>query len=85
MKPITLRNLPPAVAAAVREKARKERISLNRAVAVLLEKATSTATPPRRGGHEDLDRFAGTWSRGDAEEFDAYLEEQRRVDKDDWK
>ena len=40
MNAITVRNLPPAVAKAVKEKARKEKLSLNKAIVRLLEEAT---------------------------------------------
>jgi hypothetical protein len=86
MKAITVRNLPPAVAKAVREKAKKERMSLNRAVVSLLEQATGqTSKPTRRVLHHDLDRFAGSWTREEAAEFDAYLKEQRPIDDEVWK
>ena len=49
MNAITVRNLPPAVAKAVKEKARKEKLSLNKAIIRLLEDAT---------GAEKLLKFA---------------------------
>jgi len=76
---ITVRNLPPAVAKAVREKARKERLSLNKAVARLLEEATG-AEPRRKVVRHDLDRFFGTWSKKEADAFDEALREQRQID-----
>jgi hypothetical protein len=76
---ITVRNLPPAVAKAVREKARKERLSLNKAVARLLEEATG-AEPVKKVVRHDLDRFFGTWSKKEADAFDEALREQRQID-----
>jgi hypothetical protein len=81
---ITVRNLPPAVAKAVREKARKEKLSLNKAIVKLLEEATGTA-PKRRAVHHDLDRFFGTWTREQADAFDEALREQRQIDPEMWK
>lgn len=83
MNAITVRNLPPAVARAVREKARREKLSLNKAIVKLLEEATGTASP-KRTEHHDLDRFFGTWSREEAEAFDRALDEQRRIDAEMW-
>lgn len=79
MNAITVRNLPPAVAKAVREKARKERLSLNKAVARLLEEATGAA-PVKKVVRHDLDRFFGTWSKKEADAFDEALKEQRQID-----
>jgi hypothetical protein len=56
---ITVRNVPPAVARAIREKARRERLSLNRAIVRLLEQATGT-TRSRAVLQHDLDYLAGT-------------------------
>jgi hypothetical protein len=74
---VTVRNLPPAVAKAVRDKARKENLSLNRAVIRLLEEATGE----KRGTteiHHDLDHLAGTWSEEEYQQFMAALSEQRQ-------
>jgi hypothetical protein len=84
MKAITIRNLPPEVERAVREKARKDGVSVNRAVGVLLEEATGR-TPKRRARHHDFDKYAGRWRKAEADAFDSSLREQRGVDSDDWK
>lgn len=85
MNPITVRNLPPAVAKAVKEKARNEKLSLNKAVVRLLEEATGTGTMTRRVVHHDLDRFFGTWTREEADAFDEALAEQRQIDPEMWR
>jgi predicted HicB family RNase H-like nuclease len=51
MGAITVRNLPPAVAKAVKEKARREGLSLNKAVVRLLEEATGQKRDPRSASH----------------------------------
>jgi hypothetical protein len=85
MDAITLRNLPPAVAKAVREKARTERLSLNKAVARLLEEATGTSMGTKKVVHHDLDRFFGTWTKREADRFDESLREQRQIEPEMWK
>jgi len=75
---ITIRNLPPAVARAVKEKARKEKLSLSKAVVHLLEEATGTGKGSRRVVHPDLDHLAGTWSEAEYQEFMSALREQRQ-------
>jgi hypothetical protein len=87
MKAITVRNLPSEVAKAIERKARAERASLNRVVTTLLIEATGLQKEVRgkKKLKHDLDRFAGKWSRQDAEAFDAALKGQRSVDARDWK
>jgi len=83
---ITLRNLPRQVEKAIREKAKEEGLSLNRTVANLLAEATGQGTTKRkRTRYRDLDKFAGLWSKKEADEFDAYLKKMRQVDPEDWK
>ena len=85
MSAITLRNLPPKVAKAIREKARKERLSMNKTVIKLLEEATGATREAKRVVHHDLDRFFGTWTKEEADAFDEALREQRQVEPEMWK
>jgi len=82
MGAITVRNLPPEVARRIRQKAKKERISMNRAVVSLLEKAVgvSSAKEKQEEVYHDLDRFFGVWSREEYEEFMEALREQRQIE-----
>jgi hypothetical protein len=84
-KAITVRNLPREVERAVQEKARNEGLSLNRAVAALLEEATGRRATGRAPGHHDFDKYAGRWGKAKADAFDASLREQRKVDPADWR
>lgn len=86
MSAITVRNLPPAVAKAVRAKAKKERLSLNKAVVRLLEEATGENTDgSKRPLHHDLDGFFGGWTKEEAAAFDRALQEQRQIEPEMWK
>jgi hypothetical protein len=89
MKPITLRNVPPPVERAIKDKAKRERVSLNKAVVGLLEEATGSASRKTASSKKvlryDLDKFSGSWTKEEADEFDATLKEQRQVDPKDWK
>ena len=85
MKAITVRKLPPAVARAVKEKVRKERLSLNKAIVRLLEEATGAEKAAKKEVHHDLDGFFGTWTRKEADAFDEALREQRQIDPEMWK
>jgi hypothetical protein len=85
MNAITVRNLPPAVARAIKEKARKEKLSLNEAIVKLLEEATGADVGKKKVLHHDLDHLAGTWSAAEYKEFMAALREQRQIDPEMWK
>jgi DNA-binding ferritin-like protein (Dps family) len=85
MSAITLRNLPPKVARAIREKARRERLSMNKTVIKLLEEATGATRDVKRVVHHDLDRFFGTWTKEEADAFDEALGEQRQIEPEMWK
>ena len=88
MNAITVRNLPPAVAKAVKDKARKEKLSLNKAVIRLLEEATGQGKEKLANPvvHHDLDHLFGVWTREEADEFDAFLKEHRSIiDPEMWK
>ncbi len=81
---ITVRNLPPAVAKAVRDRARRENLSLNRAVIRLLEEAT-VEKRSTEAAHHDLDHLAGRWSEEEYQQFMAVLAEHRQVDPGMWR
>ncbi len=85
-KAITLRNLPEPVARAVRERAAKYHVSLNKAVIGLLEEAAvggAGKKPPRV--RRDLDELFGTWSEEDAHAIDEALAWTRRIDPEMWR
>lgn len=84
-KPITLRNLPPALDGAIRERARRRRTSANKAVIGLLEERLGGGTRRETVEARDLDALAGTWTSGAAEEFDVALARQRVIDRKAWK
>lgn len=85
MNAITVRNLPPAVAKAVRDKARKEKLSLNKAIVRLLEEATGVEKGKKKVIHHELDHLAGTWSEEEYQQFMGSLREQRQIDPEMWK
>ena len=85
MNAITVRNLPPEVAKAVQEKARKEKLSLNKAVVRLLEEATGVEKGKKKVVYHDLDRFFGTWTKEEADAFDEAMREHRQIDPEMWK
>ncbi len=86
MKAVTVRSIPPEVARAIRQKAKKKGISINKAVISLLEERTGTQGKRQPAPiYHDLDSLAGSWSRVEATTFSKSLSEQRRIDPDLWK
>jgi plasmid stability protein len=85
MKPLTLRNLPEAVGAAILRRAALEGTSLNRTVALVLEEALAPYAHSGTREYHDLDDLMGTWSRAEAEAFDRVLGDQREVEPDLWR
>ena len=85
LKPITLRNLPAPLARAVRERAAKYRVSLNKAVIQLLEESFGGSGPGSGHVHDDLDHLIGSWTLRQARAAERLLAEQRRIDPEMWK
>ena len=85
LKPITLRNLPAPLARAVRERAARFRVSLNKAVIQLLEESLAGSGPGSGRVHDDLDHLIGSWTRQQARAAERLLAEQRRIDPEMWK
>ena len=82
---LTLRGIPEPVEAAIRARAQRDRTSLNKAVISLLEEAVAQSPAALAGPpYHDLDEFFGSWSAKEADQFDASLREQRKIDEADW-
>ena len=85
MKAITVRDLPPRVAREIRNRAKKDHTSLNRAVIRLLEERLAGPLPEASEvRHHDLDFLYGAWSPEEADVFDESLSRQTAVDPELW-
>ena len=84
MKVVTLRKLPPQVARAIQERARKEKSSYSKAVISLLQDVTGASCDTKRRIYTDLDAFAGSWSQAETAAFNRDLKKQRKIDKELW-
>ena len=83
MKHLTVRNVPPDLAAALeREKHRRAR-SLNQTVIDLLNQGLGVDSTGRRSN--GLARLAGTWSAEDLEQFEAATAPTREIDEELWR
>jgi hypothetical protein len=79
-KQYTIRSVPVDVDRLLRDRARRERKSLNQVALEALRRGLGADVPLE---HHDLDRYAGTWIEDP--ETDRALEEQRAVDGDLWR
>jgi hypothetical protein len=84
VKTVTLRNLPPALARAIRRRADEDGTSLARAVIALLEERLRLSGPAQRRVYHDLDELAGSWTDEEAAAFEGALADQRRIDTGLW-
>ena len=80
---LTIRNVPPEVAEALRKKRERSRTSLNQTVIELLSRALGL----RRQGEESngLAGLAGTWSKQEHEQFEAAVAVTEQIDEDLWR
>lgn len=86
MDQITVRGFDKQLASVIRRLANQEHISLNKAVLRLLRKGAGIETRPEIDstiGHS-LDRFVGSWSESQAEEFDESVQVFNKIDADVW-
>jgi hypothetical protein len=88
---LSLRGFDQKLDRAIRELARSEKISRNRAALILLrrgaglEEREAATKPKRKTIGTALDRFFGTWSKKEAEEFDKATSVFAQIDADMWK
>lgn len=76
-KQYTIRDVPPAVDALLREKARRQNKSLNQVALEALSGGTGV-----QAHYDDLDGFFGSWIADAA--VDEALKDQRRIDEGLW-
>ena len=77
----TIRNIPVALDTAMREEARRRKLSLNQTVLDALCRSLGLSQDPQR--LRDLGEIAGSWIEDP--EFDRAVADQDRIDKDLWK
>jgi len=87
MSQITVRGLPEPLYEAIRDLARREGISLNRAAVKLLMKGAGLSLPgpsePVIG--DSLDHLFGVWSQDEADDFLESIERCERIDPELWR
>jgi len=84
MKSITIHKLDDDIVKHLEERAERERKSLNQVVKGLLRSALGLGelpSPDRRAEFADL---FGTWTRDEAQAFDALVADLEQVEAEDW-
>lgn len=80
-KHLTVRNLPPELAAALDQARQASGKSLNSTVIAVLERGLGVATRRSNG----LAKLAGGWTKADAEEFERNTANFSAVDPEIWR
>lgn len=87
MQQLTIRGFDPELERRLKNLARDEQISLNRAALKLLRRGAGLLDAPSKGrviGHA-LDDFMGDWSEEEEREFLAAVEPMEQIDEEMWK
>jgi len=81
---LTLRGLPPRLQREIRELARREGVSLNKAALRLLEKGAGLAPRSEDRIGNSLDALIGTWSEKEATTFLESIKACEQIDAELW-
>ena len=81
MKTLTVRDVPPEVAAALKREKRRRGESLNRTVIELLSQSLGVGTTRSNG----LGRLAGTWTEEEFQEFERAVAPFEEIDDELWR
>lgn len=80
MPNLSLRGLDDATLTRIRASARRLRISVNRLIVDTLRRQYAPAPRAR----DAVDRLAGSWSKAEADEFDAAIAQFSKIDPELW-
>jgi hypothetical protein len=83
-KHLTLRGLGPELDREIRDLARRERVSLNKAAVRLLEKGAGLGARPDDRIGNSLDHLIGTWKPKEAAEFLESIRSCDQIDPELW-
>ena len=82
MRHLTIRNIPPEIAAALDREKDRGRISLNQTVIELLRRALGVRRGEKRNG---LSALAGTWTEEEFARFEAAVRITEQIDEELWR
>jgi len=84
MTQITVRGLSSEMERALRERSRREGVSLNKAALALLREGLGLGERKRKK-QRDLSSIVGEWDEQQAEEFDEHVEVFESIDEELWR
>jgi hypothetical protein len=84
MKSITIHGLEDPLNTLIREKARNQRLSLNKTIKKLLAESLGLTTSNYKDHHHDFSDLCGVWTAEDIEEFTANSKDFSSIDPKDW-
>lgn len=85
MSVITLRGVDETTAKILKERAKKDGISVNAVLLKTLRQSLGLEKKKRNAIHNDLDHLAGTWSETDFTKFQKRIADFESVDDKLWK
>ena len=85
MSSFTVHDLDPTVARLLKQRARAEGTSVNRAIKRILEEALGARPASRQKNRKHFEKFNGMWSKAEADAFDREVADLQRVDLSDWR
>jgi len=84
MKSITIHGLDDPLDTLIRERARKQNLSLNKTIKQLLAQSLGLSNKPEKSRKELFADLCGVWTNEDREEFVAATRDLNTVDPNDW-
>ena len=84
MRSITIHGLDDPLDARIREKARKEGLSLNKTIKKLLAEALGLEEPASQDRRREFSDLFGLLSKEEAQALNARTRTLRRIDPEDW-
>lgn len=84
MKSITLHKLETDLADCIEKQAKRDGVSLNKAIKTILRNALGLNKPPPVDHHDDFLDLFGSWSTDESDAFDARIQEARQIEPSDW-
>ena len=84
MKSITIHGLDGKLYEQIKEKAKRQGLSLNKTIKNLLEKSLGIKSHNGTDHREDFIEFCGVWTESEAKEFAGAIEDFEKIDPQDW-
>lgn len=81
VKNFHLRNIEPQLLQALKKRAAHEKMSLNTLILQLLKRELGLAETPSHALYNDLDSFAGTWNKAEANKLRQKIRGFEKIDK----